>query len=302
MAPKALISAELEAALAANDGVSVDPADELREASTWRTSAERMCGHLSTHVEFILALSVHPGANAPSEDLSIAYADLLDRFGAMREKCFGVVGLDPRVEEAQRHVAFKLSRLIAQWVCRQWRFEKAGIGDAFSPEQVIEFLQFSTPAIPAFRDAQAPSLRVALMESFSRLADVVNRFDFFHTDRGNLLRRMWEVVRVRAAAYYTRLKSQSEELQGEEGDRVLIGVLGVATDLYANAYLAEARSYTRRFLSVSDEEASHMKHVAKLANGLDLAPVDRAFWRLFDLMVEVTESAEVNGARPGGEG
>jgi hypothetical protein len=286
-----LASADLEAALFAVDNSGEDPALRVGDQATWSSAAERMRGRLYTHMEFVQALAMYPGALAPQAELDASFRDLTTQWVDLRDAYYELAGLNPTTIEEHRPEAFKLARLAAQWVCRLWRLEKSGIGSRFSNAEIAAFMRGACErdvVPPAPGSGRGPGLRFSLMRAGTRIADAVERFDFFCNDRTRLVEGGLDVVCAQAQEAFEKLCADGD--LGPQDTDVLEALIVNGTDLYSCVYLTEARRFTKAFLSLAPEEAAHQKHIAEIVGGVSVAPVIDGFRRVFNLMLEMSRT------------
>lgn len=278
MQTAAISPEELEAALSTSSMLSSDPSVELRENdAAWQTRSQRLRGHLSTRLEFALALAAHPGVSAPEAVLEEASTLLTNRYAELQAAFLNAAKLTPSTKEAHRPEAFRLSRLAAKWACQLWiweRFRGVALGAEFTQRVMAGFDMAQWPGDEPVESGTRASTALSVV---AKTVDVISRFDFMHADRDALLRAC--VDRIYAKSRQA-IESESAELDGDEVG--MDAVVRVAGDVFVAVYLQEARAFRAWLVAAPEEAAAHRLYVAEIVGGLDMTPVYQQFDRAFD--------------------
>lgn len=279
-------AAELDAALAAGEGVARDPVGRVpADRAAWQDRSQRLRGHLSTRLEFAMAIASYPGFDAPEAVLQEAQKQLEESYVAVRDLCFRVAGIDPARHEGHRPEAFKMMRLASKWACRLWVYEKSGAGTPINVKLLESLLAMEgeglTQELQEETNPNATGVEVA-----ARVVELIGRFDFFHADHEHLLKQCVDRIYAKVRISYEALLAEEPQLSESDG-RMLDDMLRAGADIFASAYMGEAREFRRWFLTVPQEQAAHRRYVAKIVGGLDMVPVYKAFDKAFDYVMQI---------------
>ena len=277
---------DLEAALAESDLLTSEPSLELgADDVAWQTQAQRLRGHLSTRIEFALALAAFPGGGASSQALADAQMQLQAQYAELQAAFLAAAELDPKHNESQHAEAFKISRLAAQWACRLWIWQRCrglSIGGDFVQKVMATFQSDDVDlgnAVISYRSS-AP---VTSLEVISKLVETISRFDFLFKDHNILLKSCMDRIYAKAQQ---AISAVPHEYAKEEG--YFDALVRAATDVFIAVYMQEAREFRAWLLSASEEKAAQRLHVTEIVGGLDMQPVYQRFDSTFEYALEIS--------------